>query len=214
MSCGRRVRYRLLIFDFDGTLADSFPAFEQAFGEAISRFGLRAVDVADIPRLRAMDAREIIRDLGLPLWKVPRVGKFVRERMAARPLCLFAGMERILRELARLGMKLTVVSSNSETNVRAALGPELSALFTTFDCGASLFGKAAKFRAVLRRTGIACEEALAVGDELRDAEAATAAGLAFGAVAWGYTDLAALQRSTPAEVFCEPADLLRLPGLT
>lgn len=204
------MRYRLLIFDFDGTLADSFPAFQVVFQEAIARFGLRPVGEDELPTLRGQSAREVIRYLGLPMWKVPRVGKYVREAMAAHPVPLFAGMEEVLRQLASRGVQLAVVSSNSEANVRAVLGPELAGLFATFDCGASLFGKASKFRRVLKQTGRAPREVLTIGDELRDAEAAQAAGLDFGAVSWGYTALAGLERSKPAVVFREPSELLDL----
>jgi phosphoglycolate phosphatase len=202
--------YRLLIFDFDGTLADTFPAFERAVQEAIPRFGMRAVNSEDLARLRGMSAREIIRFLRLPFWKVPRVGKFVRERMAAERLQLFKGVDEILRTLAEAGLTLAFVSSNSETNIRAVLGPELASLFTTFACGASLFGKASRFRQVLKRTGVAPAQTITIGDEIRDAEAAASAGIAFGAVAWGYTEVTALQRSDPAAVFHTPADLLSL----
>lgn len=204
------MRYRLLIFDFDGTLADTFPAFEVAIAEAIPKFGLRPVTAEETRQLRGMSAREVIRYLGLPMWKVPKVGRFVREVMAAHPLRLFDGTETALRQIAAAGVKLAVVSSNSEENVRRGLGRDLAALFEVFDCGASIFGKAAKFRSVAKRTGIAPGDVLAIGDELRDADAAKLAKVAFGAVAWGYSDPQALQQAAPAEVFHTRADLLRL----
>ena len=204
------VRYRLLIFDFDGTLADTFPAFQAAFREAIPRFGLRRVEPSDFARLRGMGAREVIRFLGLPMWQVPQVGQFVREVMGGRPVRLFDGMEDALRQLAAAGVKLAVVSSNSEENVRRGLGPALAGLFEAFDCGASLFGKAAKFRRVAKRTACKLGEVLAIGDELRDAEAAKSAKMAFGAVAWGFTELTSLEQGASAEVFHAPGDLLRL----
>ena len=200
-------RYRLLIFDFDGTLADSYPAFERAFREAIPRFGLRAGDELEIGKLRGMGAREIIRYFGIPWWNVPRIAKYVRSRMAEEPLRLFHGTSDALERLHRAGVRLAVVSSNSEANVRAGLGAKLTALFATFACGASLFGKATKFRQVLKRLAVSPEDALAVGDELRDAEAAASAGIDFGAVAWGYTTLEALQRGKPACIFQQPEDL-------
>ena len=199
-----------MIFDFDGTLADTFPAFQNAFQQAILHFGLRPVDAGELHVLRGKSARELIAHLGIPVWKVPCVGNFVRGLMTAHPVRLFAGMDEVLHRLARTGVTLAVVSSNSEANVRAGLGPELAVLFAAFECGAGLFGKAARFRKVVKRTGCARHEVLAVGDELRDAEAAHATGLAFGAVGWGYTELEALQRTAPAAVFRKPEDLLRL----
>ena len=67
------------------------------------------------------------------------------------------------------------------------MGPALAAQITFFECGASVFGKAARFRKVLRRSGILPADAICIGDEIRDLEAARRAGIAFGAVAWGFT---------------------------
>jgi phosphoglycolate phosphatase len=73
-----------------------------------------------------------------------------------------------------------------------------------------MFGKAAKFRKVPKRTGIAAAAAIAIGDEVRDGEAAAQAGIAFGAVAWGYANSEALRRLSPALVFDSMADILRI----
>ena len=70
------------------------------------------------------------------------------------------GSGRCLQELSQAGVVLAMVSSDSESNVRRALG-DYAALISQFACGASLFGKAAKFKAVLKRTGIAADDAIA-----------------------------------------------------
>ena len=73
-----------------------------------------------------------------------------------------------------------------------------------------MFGKAAKFRAVLKRTGIAAADAIAIGDEFRDGEAAAQAGIDFGAVSWGYARPEAMKQLSPAVVFDSVADISRL----
>jgi phosphoglycolate phosphatase len=65
---------------------------------------------------------------------------------------------------------------------------------------------------VLARSGVPAADAICVGDEIRDGQAARAAGVAFGAVSWGYHALAALRGEGPAEVFERVEDLLRLAG--
>jgi phosphoglycolate phosphatase len=98
-------------------------------------------------------------------------------------------------------MTIAVVSSNSEANVRAILGPELAGRIGCFECGASVFGKAARFRKVARRSGISPPETLCIGDEIRDLEAARRAGIAFGAAGWGFTRADALQARRPDVLF-------------
>lgn len=116
-------------------------------------------------------------------------------------ISLFPGVDRLLRELAGRGAQLAIVTSNSIENVRQILGPESAALIHHYECGASMFGKRPKLRAVLRNSGIPAVEALCIGDEIRDLEAARAEGIAFGAVSWGYTHPQALQAHDPEEVF-------------
>jgi len=106
----------------------------------------------------------------------------------------------MLRTLADNGVQLALVTSDSEANAREKLG-SAAALFSHFDCSASLFGKAAKFRRVIRRAGVDPAQAIAIGDEVRDIEAARAAGIACGAVCWGYAAPAALRALAPDFVF-------------
>jgi phosphoglycolate phosphatase len=122
---------------------------------------------------------------------------------------LFAEVGPMLAELSQLGVVLAVVSSDSESNARTALGTH-AALISRFACGASLFGKAAKFKAVLKRTGMAAADAICIGDEIRDGEAARQAGIDFGAVCWGYAKPDALRQLSPVLMFERVADISRL----
>lgn len=195
--------YKLAIFDFDGTLADSFPWFLATLDDAADRYRFRRLAPAEAEALRGLDARDVIRRVGLPAWKVPLVARFMRERMARdiEGISLFPGVEAALERLAAGGVALAVVSSNSEANVRRVLGARHAALVGHFGCGASLFGKRAKLRGALRAAGVRPGEALSIGDEIRDHRASAAEGIPFGAVAWGYTRPEALAALAPREVF-------------
>jgi phosphoglycolate phosphatase len=107
----------------------------------------------------------------------------------------------MLRALHGAGIQLAVVSSNSEENIRIVLGPELCELIGMFNCGASMFGKASKFRKVVKRFGVKPGETISIGDEIRDLDAAREIGLATGAVSWGYTAAEALRVQTPDLMF-------------
>ena len=207
--------YKLAIFDFDGTLADSGAWMFQALNEVADRYGFRRVALDEVAMLRGCDSREVMRHLGVPAWKLPRIAQHVRERIAldASAIHLFEGTHRLLRTLADRGVALAVVSSNSEDNVRHILGPDCAALIGCYECGASLFGKAAKFRRVLQRLGTPKDQAICIGDEARDIEAATEAGLASGAVTWGYATSELLERRRPTMLFGSMEEMLeRLAG--
>ncbi|KYG19577.1 HAD family hydrolase [Bradyrhizobium sp. AT1] len=194
--------YALVIFDLDGTLADSFPWFLRTINDIADRFSFRRVADEDIESLRHASTREILSRLEVPLWKLPAIARHARrlKAEAASEISLFAGVEAMLRTLADNGVQLALVTSDSEANAREKLG-EAAALFSHFDCAASLFGKPAKFRRVIRRAGVEPAQVIAIGDEVRDIEAARAVGIACGAVCWGYAAPAALRALGPDHVF-------------
>jgi phosphoglycolate phosphatase len=209
------VGYRLLIFDFDGTLADSAFWFAQTLNGVAKRYGFRQIDAAEMAELRGRPNREIVRRLNVPAWKTPFIAAHFRKLAAeaAPDLKLFPGVENMLRRLSAGGVKMAVVSSNSEATVRRVLGPELAGMMADYGCGASVFGKARKFRAVIRRAGVSEADVLCVGDEVRDIEAARKAHLATGAVTWGYATPEILRAQRPSAVFETPGDILHEAGL-
>jgi phosphoglycolate phosphatase len=203
------MRYKLVIFDFDGTLADSFPWFCRILNEVADRFHFRRTEPHEIDALRTMGARDLMRHFGIPAWKMPFIAHHIRKRKSREldQTRLFDGVDRMLRELSDAGIVLALVTSNSEPNARAILGTDNAKLVRHYECGVSLFGKASRFRRVLRRSAFPAGDAICVGDEIRDLEAARRQGIAFGAVTWGYTVPDALTAHTPALVFHSVGEL-------
>ena len=195
-------RYRLAIFDFDGTLADSLDWFRASIHGVIARFDLTPVSAEELEQMRGLSAREIMARLNVSMWQLPAIVSDMRKRKlaAASETSLFAGIPAMLSDLQRQGIKTAIVSSDSEASVRQVLGPATS-LITRFDCGAAIFGKHRKFRRVARKLGAKPSETICIGDEIRDIEAAKAAGMDSGAVAWGYALPAALQAAGPTHLF-------------
>ena len=194
---------RLAIFDFDGTLADTFPWFMRVVNGVADRYGFKRIEPHETEMLRGCGARELVRRMEVPTWKLPLIARHMRRLAAEDPDAarLFDGTRQMLQDLASAGIGLAIVSSNSEAHVRRALGPSTAALIERYACGASMFGKAAKFRRVVKECGVPPGQAICIGDEIRDHEAASSAGIPFGAVAWGYTIPDALKGLRPAMMF-------------
>ena len=150
-----------------------------------------------------------MRALGVARWKVPLIARHMRKLMARdidqiRP---FPGIGDLLADLHAANVMLAIVSSNTEANVRAVLGTSADVI-THYACGAALFGKADKFRAVLSATGTRADDTIAIGDEVRDIEAADAVGIVAGAVTWGYASAGALRARRPTVMFDTVAAIL------
>jgi phosphoglycolate phosphatase len=204
------MRYRLAIFDFDGTLADSFPWFLGVVNRLADEHRFRRLEEHEVEALRGQSARHLIAHLGVPAWKLPRVARGMRRHMAAEigHIVPFPGVDRLLRGLADRGIRLAIVTSNSVENVRQVLGPDSAALIQHYACSASIFGKRPKLREVLRASEVPAAEAICIGDEVRDLEAAHAERIAFGAVSWGYTHPEGLQAHGPEEMFSSLEEIL------
>jgi phosphoglycolate phosphatase len=125
----------------------------------------------------------------------------------ADQIALFEGADALLSSLAAYGVTLAIVTSNSEANVRRILGQGNATRIAHYACGASLFGKASKFRMIMKATGADPSRTIAIGDEVRDLEAARKAGLAAGAVGWGYATVDLLRVQRPDHLFLSMDDI-------
>lgn len=203
------MKYDIAAFDFDGTLADTMPWFNSILNTVADKYGFRKIDAAERDQLRHRDAAEILKFLGIPLWKLPAIMAHVRTLMQEidPSVHMFDGIPDALARLKAAGVRLAVVSSNSLENVRRVLGPDTATLFDDYECGTDLFGKAAKIDRLLKRHDTAPERFLLVGDEMRDIDAARKAGVRVGSVAWGYNHVDALRERGPDELIMQVADL-------
>jgi phosphoglycolate phosphatase len=203
------MKYKLVIFDFDGTLADTLPYLISVINRLAGRYRFPRIDPAQMDALRGLDARQIIKHYRLPAWKIAIAG-FDYRRMMKRDLHmipLFPGVGRLLQHLSDQGVQQAMVSSNGKNIIKGVLGSN-AAHIRHYECRASLHDKSGKIRKVLRKCGVAAHEAIYIGDEIRDMHAAKKVGMAFGAVTWGYTLPEALQRQAPNMLFDSVDDLI------
>lgn len=194
--------FSLAIFDFDGTLADSFPWFCSVLDQTADKFDLRRVKPEEIESLRDRSSRDALAYLGVPALKLPAISIFMR-KLATDGLDripLFPGAADALRTLHGQGVRLALVSSNAEDNVRHVLA-DAAGLIDLYACGSSLWGKSGKFASVLSALKIGKSQTIAVGDEIRDIDAARKAGLAVGTVTFGYNSRQALEGAKPDFLF-------------
>jgi phosphoglycolate phosphatase len=204
--------YKLVVFDFDGTLADSFRWFVGTVTQVAKRFRFKQLDLGRLEEFRACSARQMLAHAELSMWKLPRVSLEMRRLMTERidEIRLFDGVETVLKRLDAAKVNIAVVTSNAKENVLRVLGADNAALVKHFGCGASLFGKRVKVKAAAKAFGVPLGEVLCVGDEIRDAEMAASLGVDFAGVSWGYTKPEVLQKYSNIPVLRQMRDVLSM----
>lgn len=197
------MKYKVAIFDFDGTLANSFPFFLSILDDLADHYHIDRVAPEDICQLRKMHTRELLEYFHFPMWKLPLIGRNVNKQMSRNihQITLFEGIDAVIKDLARLGIILVVVSSNSYDNVVRVLGMENTSLISHFECGSSIFGKKGRFKRVLKKLKVDPTDVISIGDEIRDLEASQKMQIPFGAVSWGFTDPEVFESFEPSHIF-------------
>lgn len=123
--------YRLASFDFDGTLANTFPWFQSVANQFADRYGFRRIEPGEEETLRGWDSRRLLQHFNVSLWKLPLLVRELRAAMARdiHTIRLFEGIGDAILGLAEHGIQLAIVSSNSLGNVRHVLGDSLAQRF-------------------------------------------------------------------------------------
>ena len=112
------------------------------------------------------------------------------------------------KRLKERNIKMALVTTNTRETVRRVLGDELYELFQLFEDKVSIFGKPAALRKIAKQSGLDKSEMLAIGDEIRDIDAAKKVNIPFGAVSWGFSNLEALISRSPEHIFTEMDQIL------
>lgn len=202
---------RAVIFDLDGTIADSESVFFDIVNELAPRFGYAPIVSDESSGLRKLHLRDfLLHRLGWRIILLPLILRAGRARYhaLASQVPVFPGTKEVLATLRERGYKIGIVSSSEEKTVCAIL--EANGLTVDFVFHGSLFGKARALKKALREQSLAAEEVLYVGDEVRDVEACQEAGVKIIAVTWGLNSQEALKKAGAETVSTREALLERL----
>ena len=198
-----------VIFDFDGTLADSLNVIVEIFQDMTGKAA--GMPKSELLQLRHSPIPIVAKRLGVPLWKVPFLLWRGRRMMQKRidEVVLYRGLDQVIKHLHTEGYRLLVLSSNSTHNVRAFLRRnKLDTYFTHMYGGVGLFSKASALRKVMARNRVHVQDCIYIGDETRDIEACQSIGLRVIAVEWGFADPKFLEKHNPTALVKTPAELL------
>lgn len=193
------VRYPVVVFDYDGVLADSLGPHLDFLREIAPELGIElSVPVPDPDAFKRqwVDPED---PHGLPLEDFMRAAGFMDaadvlfaryvEEFGERPVPLFPGAVRLLESLRNTGVRVGIVTANHTRVVRAQLGVIFELLepgwFFGADSGPGT-GKSWAIDRIVREAAVDPKQLLFVGDQWSDAIAARDSGVDFLAVSYGW----------------------------
>ena len=202
----------LLIFDFDGTLANTLETGIEIFNDLAEQYGLREVTFDEVRELRKLNTRALLDHLGISRLMAVKLGAHIRKLLHERmdEVEMIRGTQQAVVDLHRAGFRLGVLSSNSADNVRLFLKRfGLLDCFSFVEAGVSLFGKPQRILNVLKKEKVDPSLVMYVGDETRDMEAARKSRVSGLAVCWGANGREAMETEGPDFCIDDPVELLR-----
>jgi len=203
---------RYVLFDFDGTLADTFSAGIEILNILAAEFRFRPLPPEEVSLARELSTRGLMKHLGIPRMKLPQISKRGTEEIGKRidSIAPIPEMPELVRKLHAMGFRLGILTSNSEANVRAFLKNHDLEVFDFVKSSSKLLGKGSVLRHLMREFQLKTCEIFFVGDELRDIEAAQETGVHIAAVTWGYNSTQALSEAAPDYLFTKPSEISTL----
>ena len=205
----------LIIFDFDGVLADTLDDLIQFGQEVCDELGVKhVVRKADLSNLEIMSFASFGRACEVPEHLVDEFVQSCLKRFAEKksPPAIFNELRTIVRNLS-INHTIAIITTNSSQNVQAFLVEH-----GIDECVHAVYGvdspgsKAQKismaqnqFSADSKR-----ESAFMIGDSLSDIRAAKEASVTSIAVTWGHQSLEYLLRGDPDYVVNFPHDLIEI----
>ncbi len=200
-----------ILFDFDGTLAETMMLIYTVFNRLSSVYGYRHLPEEEIEAVRHMTIHEFIEHVGIALWKVPIIAIHAR-RLMHRDMHEIhppAGLVDVLTRIHESDRyHMDILTSNRSKNVHAFLGQHTIDWFDEVHSTRSVLSKKRRVKKYIRERGIDPQTLYYVGDTSVDVESARLAGAKSVAVSWGLNTPEALARSNPDHLVNIPRELL------
>ena len=187
-------KLKAIIFDLDGTIADSFHIGLQVANSLAQKY--KYEPIVDSPVIRDLSFKEFLVShlklgrIRLILWAM-ETRRIISQR--SNDIKIFPGIKDALDELSKY-YRIGILTSNSTKNVLTILenngiGHYFSFMYT--NCPA--FGKSRYLKKLIKTEKYKKDEVIYVGDEIRDVDSCVKVGIPMIAVTWGANSIKTLQ---------------------
>jgi phosphoglycolate phosphatase-like HAD superfamily hydrolase len=200
-----------ILFDFDGTLAETMMLIHDVFNRLSGLYRYPAMPEEDIESLRHLSMREFIEHYGISLWKVPLIAIHARRLMHDEMDLVHPpkGLVDALTKIHESGNYIMdILTSNKRTNVLKFLAQHNINWFDEVESTRAILSKKRRVEKYIRQKGLDPDSLYYVGDTTVDVESARHAGAKTVAVSWGLNTEEALTKAEPDYLISEPGQLL------
>jgi phosphoglycolate phosphatase len=207
------VRYRLLVFDWDGTIIDSAATIVECIREASRELGLEVPERSRASHVIGLGLHDAMRIAvpGLPAQRYPEFVASYRRHFLAREdsMQLFDGMRELLGGLSKKHLLAIATGKGRRGLDRALDSSKLKPYFAASRCADETNPKPhpAMLVEIMEELSISKSESLMVGDTSHDMEMARAAGVDALAVTYGAHPEEGLRACGPLRCFSSVTEL-------
>lgn len=203
-------KLKTIVFDFDGTIANTLPEAVRILSGILPKFNLRKINGDDIKFFRQNGMRKTIKNIGLPWHKILMINGKIREEMKKRieKLDLIKGIKKVLLRLKKEGYTLGILTGNSKESVEKFLKKNKLEIFDFIDNDKGILSKHIALKKMMKSLNLKKTDYVYVGDEVRDIEACKKVGVKMIAVSWGFNDYEVLKKYNPDWLVKEPKKIL------
>lgn len=204
----------IFIFDFDGTLANTFDIFCDLFNEIAHQYNYTSITPENKIIIKESGLYELFKLSRIPLLKVPFVVNSLRKNLNThiQQVKPFHGIYEVLYLMKEHNCTLGIITSNSPNNVYDFLHRNNLMIFDFIYGRSTLFGKYSLIDYCITKKNLNRSSITYIGDEIRDIQAARKSNVHSAAVSWGFNTKKILQQHKPDFLFNDPIELSLLIG--
>jgi len=201
---------KVIIFDFDGTIANTLTLLFKIYNDLASNFNAKPVKKSDTEKARGLSFKELMKTHGVSYAKLPFLLIKIKEKLRheIKNVQIVDGLTPVLKKLKDHNFDLGILTSNSQANVNFFIkDKKINDLFSFVYTGKNIFGKEKVIKRLLKVKQLDYDQVVYIGDEVRDIEAAKKVGIPIVSVTWGLNNKQILEKYSPNQIVDSPSQL-------
>ncbi len=190
---------KTVIFDFDGTLADTEQWSLDIYNELAVKYNYKSYTLSEFEEMKKLPLSKIISMIDIPYTKIfvlLKEGQKILKKHINDVQAFNDDLKNVLIKIKELTGTIGIISSNTKKNIRRfCKNKDIENM--NFFFSSPLFAKEIKIFRIINKYRLKPDEVLYVGDEVRDVESSRKAGIKIAAATWGYNNRSLLEKSNP-----------------